>query len=211
LWSRLWNGRGLRSDDPSRAINPNVRISDYEVNDALYDNLIYQAYRDWVLTTFFPQCDKVNASLVGHFNPCKEIVDLYISNVLPGVWGDGIEINDTVDGKPVNAKLINPVRRIWRDSNLDTSKALITKYLANLGTVGIRIQRTPQTIAGDRSTSRVRITEDHPSRLFNIEEDGQGNVTAVVLKYDVQRNFGTLTETVCRWPQPDHAGHRAAD
>jgi hypothetical protein len=192
---RWFRGNGLRQADTQRAIDAGTRINTYDINVALYDNTLYQAYREWVLRNFLTDvtdCSKI--WLAGFFNPVKEIVDLYVSNVLPGVWGRGIEIDPLVDGEPVNAKLAEPVRRIWRDSNLDTLKSVITKYAANFGTVGMRIQRTPETIAGDRSTSRVRITEDHPSRLFNIEEDGQGNVTAVVLKYDVQRNFGTLTD-----------------
>jgi hypothetical protein len=192
---RWFRGNGLRQADTQRAIDAGTRINTYDINVALYDNTLYQAYREWVLRNFLTDvtdCSKI--WLAGFFNPVKEIVDLYVSNVLPGVWGRGIEIDPLVDGEPVNAKLAEPVRRIWRDSNLDTLKSVITKYAANFGTVGMRIQRTPETIAGDRRTSRVRITEDHPSRLFNIEEDGQGNVTAVVLKYDVQRNFGTLTD-----------------
>jgi hypothetical protein len=191
---RQWfRGNGLAKADGQRSIDPGTRNSTYDLNAALYDNTLYQAYRDWVLTNFFPRCDKANASLVGHFNPIKEIVDIYVSNVLPGVWGDGIEVDPMVDGEPVNPLLPPIVRRIWRDSNLDSLKSLIVRYAANLGTVGLRITRTPESIPGDRSTSRVRIQEDHPSRLFNIEEDGQGNVTGVVLKYEIQRNFGTIT------------------
>jgi hypothetical protein len=191
--SRFFRGNGLRQADTQRAISQDTRVSTYDLNVALYDNSIYQAWREWVLGNYFidvtGDCSKL--WLAGFFNPVKEIVDLYVSNVLPGVWGNGIEIDPLVDGKPVNPKLADPVRRIWRDSNLDTNKSIITKYAANLGTVGMRVHRTPETIPGDRSTSRVRITEDHPSRLFNIVEDGQGNVTDVCLKYDVQRNANT--------------------
>jgi hypothetical protein len=192
---RWFRGNGLRSADTQRAIDAGTRTNTYDLNASMYDNTLYQAYRDWVLTTFFPQVtNRVPISLVGHFNPVKEIVDLYVSNVLPGVWGDGVEVDPLVDGKPVNPKLADPLRRIWRDSNGDTLKSVATRHAANLGTVGFRVRRTPETVPGDLSTSRVRIEVDHPVRLFNIEEDSQNNVTAVVLKYEIQRNFGTLTD-----------------
>jgi hypothetical protein len=197
VW-RFFRGNGVAKADTQRSIDPGTRTSTYDLNAALYDNTLYQAYRDWVLTSFFPRATRKTRASSGHFSPFKEIVDLYVSNVLPGVWGNGVEIDPMVDGKPVNPRLAEPVRRIWRDSNLDSLKSVIVRYAANLGTVGLRVTRTPESIPGDLSTSRVRIQEDHPSRLFNIEEDGQGNVTAVVLKYDEQRNFGTLAEPITR-------------
>jgi hypothetical protein len=146
-----------------------------------------------VLTTYFPRCDKANASLVGHFNPVKEIVDLYVSNVLPGVWGNGVEIDPMVDGKPVNPRSPNPCGASGATATSTRSRASSSATPRTSAPSDLRVTRTPESIPGDLSTSRVRIQEDHPSRLFNIEEDGQGNVTAVVLKYEIQRNFGTLT------------------
>lgn len=184
---------GPRANAVRREIDPGSRDTVYGINEALYTNTQYDAWREYILSNYFPTFDP-KSRIVGHFNPCKEIVDLYVSNVLPGTFGHGTDVAPDVDGEPVNPKLPPLIRRVWRDSNLDTVKSEITERAAKLGTCGLRVSVSrpdPRTAAERGAPSRVRVSYDHPGRLFHVEEDGFGNVVVAVLKYKITRNFGT--------------------
>lgn len=195
----------VRATARDAAVSPPTRHAIYRVNELLYDNKVYapRAYGgalEDVLAWYFGQHAGSNVRVVGHFLPCKEIVDLYAGNVLPGVWGgpDGVKVDKDVDGRPVNPALLpppyaaeqgadapdDPLTRIWRDSNLDTAKGTLCRWAANLGTVGLRPVYDPDA-------DRVTVQADHPGRIFDVEEDSDGNVTAVCLKYHVPLNRGT--------------------
>jgi hypothetical protein len=183
---------GPRASAVRREIDPQSRETTYGLNEALYTNTQYDFWREYILSNYFPTFDP-KSRIVGHFNPIKEIVDLYVSNVLPGTWNAGTEVAPEVDREPVNAKLPPLLTRVWRDSNLDTAKSEINERAAKLGTVGLRVtvSRPDPRAAVDRGApSRVRISYDHPGRLFHVEQDGFGNVLVAVLKYQTVRNFG---------------------
>lgn len=162
----------------------------YAVNDALYDNYVYElsrsgGYLERILYQYFGINDCSKVRLVGHFNPIKEIVESY-QNVIGGSYGKEIQLADDVDGEPVKPAILEPVKQIWRDSNLDSDKAMIQRHAANLGSVGLRAVLKP--------SGKVVVQYDHPSRIHYIEEDSEGNKVAVVLKYTLPRNTGTLID-----------------
>lgn len=157
----------------------------YSLNDSLYDNAAYLTHWDRIREICFPKCDP-GTRIFGYFSPFKEIVEAY-QNVMPGTFGEGVSIANEFEGKPINPKLADPIRKIWRDSNLDTEKSMIIRRAANLGTVGLRI-------AYFSDSARVVIQHDHPSRLHYVEQDARGNVVAVTLKYKMPRNVGTNLE-----------------
>lgn len=179
---------------PDEVVKAGVRQGVYTLNQMLYDGTIYNtranagALED-VLKTFIgpAYCDVNRNKIQPIIMPFKECVEAY-QYVLPGTWGDGVEIAEEIDGRPVDARILAPLVRIWRDSRLDTEKATIIRRTANFGTSGIRIKA--RAADGDKP-ARVSLRSDHPERLFNFEEDDEGNVTAVCLKYQETVNVNT--------------------
>jgi hypothetical protein len=174
-----------------------VRDSLYQINEMLYTGSIYQTNHNGgalerVLTTYFGDayCNVNKYRIKPFLMPFKEIVETY-QHVLPGTWGDGVSIADKVNGKPIADAIREPLAKLWASSNLDTEKSKIIRWAANFGTVGLRVT---SNAANGLKPARVAINADHPSRLFNFEEDAEGNVTAVCLKYTLPINYGTLAE-----------------
>jgi hypothetical protein len=206
-WTWLTSGMGRvfgRRDTSVETVDWNARAGIYAINELLYNNEVYRtrarggALEDVLQTAIGTAYTDVNRYRIpAFFMPFREIVDTYL-NVLPGVWGEQIKPAEKIDGKDINQKLADPLRRIWRASNLDTEKATFIKWCANFGTVGLRIS---SRFPGDALDPEAVISVDHPSRLFNFEEDASGNVTAVVLKYKIPVNEGTLEDP--KWESSD--------
>lgn len=182
---------------PEEVVQWGVREGIYAVNQMLYDGTAYQtranagALEDILKTYIGPAFCDVNKNKIQPFLlPFKEIVEAY-QYVLPGTWGDGVEIADEVNGKPVDQRILEPLAKVWQASLMDTLKGSIIRWAANFGTVGMRVTARG---AIDGKPARVAIAADHPARLFNFEQDSEGNVTAVCLKYRTQVNDGTLAE-----------------
>jgi hypothetical protein len=154
-----------------------TRAGQYRINELFYANRIYAMRNDGgLLETICERdlaCDCVEGTRVIPVVGVREIVDLYL-NVWPGVWGNGMGVADKFDGVDVNAALVKAVRKVWRDSGLDTVKSVGLRLGANLGTCGIRIRAT---------ADRVQLDFVHPGDIADFEEDEQGNVKAVLLRY----------------------------
>lgn len=181
---------------PEEIVDWQQRGQLYAVNELLYDNRVYLTRRNGgaledVLATYLGRsgCNPAQYPIVGHFSPYKEIVDVY-QNCIPGAWGEDVKIADEVNGKKVNAPLVPALEEVWRASNFDTEKQKLMRWAANYGTVGIRIVATTT----DDDKQRVSLRIDHPKRLLTFEEDSEGNVTAVSLKWNDRVNRGTLEE-----------------
>lgn len=187
----------------------------YTVNELLYSNRAYLAGAqggalESILTTYFGKSAADCPSgttlagaypLTGHFAPFKEIVDVY-QNCVPGTWGAETRPADTIGTgateKPVNPRLLPALDAVWRMSNLDTEKQKIQRWAANYGTVGMRVTARRGEPPG---AGRVAVRVDHPERLYNFEEDAEGNVTAVCLKYNLPVNYGTLDSPDYDYPE----------
>jgi hypothetical protein len=200
-WSYLSSGLSWlfsrRAGQAEReSVDWGTRSGVYAINELLYAGTVYATrHRGGALEDILKlyvgsaYIDVNRYKVWPHFMPFREIVDTYL-NVLPGTFGQDITVAPQVDDEPVNPLLADPLSRIWRASNLDTEKQMFIRWCANFGTVGLRVSLRPQ--AQDEFAPRPVVSVDHPSRLFNFEEDANGNVTAVVLKYGkaVNRNAG---------------------
>lgn len=182
---------------PEDVVKFDVRNGAYAINELLYSGSVYQtranggALEDILRTYIGPAFTDANRNrILPLFNPVAEIVETY-QHVLPGTWGDGVTLADKVNDRPIDQAIREPLANIWKASNFDSEKAKLIRWGANFGTVGIRVVARG---ARDNRPSRVSIVADHPSRLFNFEEDGEGNVVAVCLKYQMPVNRGTLAD-----------------
>lgn len=181
----------FRSDANTRANVYSARVASFAANEMMYDNTIYQFGMRGIMSEClgWNEADfdtKRIPNIAGHFNPAKEIVDTY-QNVMRGTWGKELKVTPQDQNATLPTPLADALTKIWRDSNLDTAKQSLQQWCANLGTVGMRP-------VSDPDTQQIRIHIDHPSRLFTIEEDPQGNAESVVLKYKKPHNYGTALE-----------------
>jgi hypothetical protein len=181
IFNRTATGQALSE----RQRNSAARQTLYAINEGLYDNQCYDDPQHWktIREKWLKKCPP-DDHVIGWFSPFKEIVEAY-QNVLPGTFGNGLEIDDKADeqGRPVNRQIIEPITTIWRDSGLDSTKAEMLRYGANLGTFALR--------AVQLDSGAVVVQVHHPGRIFDAEIDGQGNCVAVVLKYFLPFNVST--------------------
>lgn len=199
-FDRALNRLGYVRARPAETVEFENRAGLFELNELLYSGQAYNptgaggALESILREAAGPNfCDVNRFRIFPFFLPFKPIVDAY-QNVLPGTWGvEQIRPADEYDGKPINDAIRRPLTEIWRASNFDTNKALLIQLAANLGTVGMRVTARPASEDGSKP-ARVAIGVDHPSRLFNFEEDADRNVTAVCLKYELKVNRGTLSD-----------------
>jgi hypothetical protein len=161
---------------------------------ALYDNTIYDSqtdggFREIVLREVFgiesTVVEDPPGSAIGpYFNPIKPIVDAY-QNVLMGAFGKDIKVAPQFNGTDVTPVLLqdadNPIGSVWKWSNLDTEKQTLQRNAACFGACGIRVVADPNAGAG----GQVTLQFDHPSRIVDFDTDARGNVTAVLLQYQL--------------------------
>jgi hypothetical protein len=125
---------------------------------------------------------ETKSRIVPHYNAFRSIVDVY-QHALSGKLGDGLEIDEKANGKPVYTDLPDLIGRVWRWSNLDAEKDPLIQTVANQGTAGLRIVYQ----AGDTpDLSRVYLAWDHPRYIKSVETDARGNVRHVVLKWTIE-------------------------
>lgn len=181
-----------------------ARQHQYSFNHAMLKNRVYRAeayggFRAQVFKEAFNMDCTPDLRMVGAYNPTREIVDAY-QNCLRGTFGQELKVAEKVEGRDVNALLVNeaesPIGKIWKWSNLDTAKHLTQEWAANLGTVGLRVVATNDADVANR---RVSIQIDHPGVIFDFNPDDRGNVTEVELQYtDLAGEFGNREEAKVR-------------
>lgn len=167
-------GELFRRDRAPAGALADYRMLAYNAWDGYYDNTIYLS------TGQGGQRDEINralgnekaADLAGVYNPVGRVVDLY-QHVLGGQFDD--EIRAETD----NELILDPLRQIWRWSNINRTKQRLCKLAPLHGNVGLRIVAEPQR-------GRVRINVEHPQVIREIDIDQQGNVDAVLLEYDLE-------------------------
>ena len=168
------------------------RHDQYRVNAMLRLNELYAhspSIRNGSLS--LSPCDGRNAPeyLAGLFNPIALAVDAY-RHVLPGSWGNELDVAPEHNGKPVNANVSSAIDRLWQWSNLNVKLAgNVILPTANYGTVGLRVAVAGAD--GPPAAKRVTIQPEHPGNITRIEVDGRGNVQWVELTYQTR---AALTE-----------------
>lgn len=154
------------------------RVDTYRMNDAYYDNYVYDTLLNGGFReTINEQLGNPRTTILsGMFNPVSEIVDVY-QNVFAGGFGDEIIAEPGDQATAID----EPLKQIWRWSNMDQEKLLICKYAALHGTVGIRIvAESPD----DPARRRIYIKAEHPRIIRDVQLDRRGNVEAILLEYD---------------------------
>lgn len=164
--------------------------------DAMYANRVYLSQDDGGLReTILDELGEQDSArpLIGYFEPTAPIVDAY-RQCLAGQWGRQlIAVPDGGD----NPTMMDALAKLWRWGNLDEQKDVLSYYAACHGTVGLRIDAITGRDSVDKTSARVRIVPVSASSIIDFAEDGQGNITDVILEYDVLvGKLGESRETV---------------
>jgi len=151
---------------------------------AYYDNQIYKSINEGGYRQFIN--DRLGSAkvggLAGLYNPVERTADVY-QYVFDGHFGTDIKINQKLDDDktPVNPKILDPIEQIWKWSNIDSEIELLDRYTPVLGSSGLRVVFENAPAVENR---RVYLSVEHPNLIRDVEIDGRGNITQIVLEYD---------------------------
>ena len=134
----------------------------YQVLRAYYDqNGLYQ---DLMATSFY--LDQWHESMQPLYNPCHRSVEFFVAKILPGMLPEALLIltdNDTI---------VEPIRDIWRWSNLNQQKPVAIRWLSIYGDLFIH----PVT---NEDMDKVYLQFIRPEYVTDWTEDRRGNVTSI--------------------------------
>lgn len=153
------------------------RLLSYQAWDAYYHNRIYEpvaggGQRENILAALG---NAAAADLAGLYNPVARVVDLY-QHVLGGEFGVDIQ---AVPGDNAG-QIRDPLRRIWRWSNINQAKQLLCRIAPTHGNCGLRVVVRN---AEDPARRRVFLKPEHPATIRDVELDERGNVAEILLEY----------------------------
>lgn len=194
---------GTSRERASASRTPLTRETLYQHLYAYYTNVIYTR------SLYGGGLDIVNRELgeaaagdiAGLFNPVKRVCELYARNVFHGNFGDEIFIAETVgterQKKPVNPRILDPLERIWKWSNINVEKERLPRLNAVLGNAGLRVVAVvgddyPNDRLEDR---RVYIQIEHPIIIDDVMYSVRGDVEQIITQYWVREGSLSLTNT----------------
>ncbi len=160
--------------------NPESRHALYKIWWSYFDNTTYNSKEDGgyreIINSYLGSASIGN--LAPLFNPIERAVRAY-EYVFDGIFGENITIDKEVDGNPVNNEIIQPIRDIWKWSNINGWKNEVLIRTASLGTCGLRI-----VYRNDSNGKRIFLIPEHPSLIKYVEQDERENITQIVLEYE---------------------------
>lgn len=152
-----------------------ARLNRYWVNQAYYDNTVYDAIEAFSPT--LKASERLYRHVRGVYNPVFRENKLITSFAYRGT----LDTDNLGDGAlPLlydNAALDEPLRQVMRWSNLGQQLAMYPHYAALLGDVA-------WWVVDDRVRQRVRLELLHPGKIRDVELDEVGNVKAAVIEYE---------------------------
>jgi hypothetical protein len=151
----------------------------YKIWWAYFDNKIYMGtadggYRD-LINTYLGSANIGNLATL--FNPVERAVRAY-EYVFDGKFGKDVKVNDTVDGQPTNKAIIDPIKQIWKWSNINGWKNELLIKTAALGTCGLRIEIVLQP------EKKIFFVLDAPDKIKFVELDARENIIQLVREYE---------------------------
>ena len=187
------------------------RRAAFDAWQAYYDNSIYEpisggGQREQVNATLG---NAAAADLAGLYNPVAEVVDLY-----QHVFGGAFLPSDTAPGEDeptdiravARSPLVPPaLDRVWQWSNLDVAKQQLCRLAPLHGTCGLRVVAVNDA---DPLRRRVYLKPEHPRVITDVEQDTRGNVTAIILEYEVTEGIGDAQQVIAVREELDKAEFR---
>lgn len=146
-------------------------------------NTVYQSYLEntvYSIETFSGSL-KVAHRLYRHIRPIYNPVARQNRLIVANVFQGSLDTKDMTRGalplESDNQAIFEPLKRIYRWSNLGQQLGLYVHYAALYG-------NGPLWVVDDRQRQRVRLEVVHPSRIKDVQFDEVGNVKAVVFEYE---------------------------
>lgn len=155
----------------------------YEMNWAAYENTAYREVHSWAkyMKNRYGLYDYIRSI----YSPAFKLGNFYQTHI----WGGDLP---QIDGSP---EIVRAVEELWKWSNWQVRKDIVTLWGAVLGDVALRV-------VDDIEKQRVYIEVLHPGLIESVEKDSFGNVKGYVIEDTVSRPNGsgtvTYTEEVAR-------------
>lgn len=178
-----WNAARRTFEDPSTAYGESFQCgqNDYRTRWGRYSNEMFERASavDW---SRYKADYKLYRNIRSLQNPCKQLVEFYVSNLYPGVISrDGLPFPS---GRPsaipfsddTPPELIAAIAQIWQWSNWQLLKSRQIRYCAATGDV-------LSEIIDDVERGKVYLEVVWPGQVYDLELDHAGNIDMYVLEY----------------------------
>lgn len=161
------------SIDETEFVDWNARALRYDIFWSLYENTAYRSIHSWSKKM------KADYGLYRHvrniYNPTYRLASFWQTHLMGGLLdptaGDGQSAPSALpietDSKPLRGALA----RLWRDSNWQVNKDILTLYGSLMGDVALKI-------CDDTERGYVYLEVVHPGTVSEVVLDQQGNVKA---------------------------------
>ncbi len=178
-------GRIIKNGPATTATAWSDRRAMFALYDGMYSNTLYETYANG------GQREALNAALgnaaaadlAGLFNPCAQVVDLYLQ-VFGGEWGKDVKCQ----GSP---EVLAALEQVWKWTNINIEQQPLCRMAATSGTVGLRVVWRDDP---NPARKRVYLKAEHPRIIRDVQVDDRGNVEGIELEYDEVEGLGDAQE-----------------
>lgn len=171
---KTYNEKALIPDDTLGWDDYAYRLFRYSLNDAYYNNTIYQDILTFAAT--HREKRKLYAYVRGIYNPVARLCDLYVAKVYGGNLDYEKLMRGAIPIAQADPRLRTAICQLWLWSNWGQQKSLYVRNGAKLGDSFIKIVDEP-----DRRKVRMEVL--HPSRVRDVTVDAVDNVKAITIEY----------------------------
>lgn len=158
----------------------------YAINWAYYENTAYSKVHKW--STGKKTQEGLYKYIRSIYGPVYRLGEFYKSHLWGGRLDRGAGDEGALPIETDNGALRLAIADLWRWSNWQTKKDIVTLYGAVLGDVVIRV-------IDDTDKSRVYLENIHPGKLKDVTFDAFGNVKSYTIEED-RTNPLNATQTV---------------
>lgn len=149
----------------------------YAVLWATYESTVYRDIHRWA-TKLRADLNLYRYTRAIH-NPAFRIGEFYATHTWGGrldpMAGDGVAKPSAIPIVADNPDVRPAIATLWKASNLGQRKAIVPRWGATLGDVGLMVRDDP-------TRQRVQLIPVHPSTLRDVVRDEMGHVKAYVLE-----------------------------
>lgn len=143
----------------------------YELYWAFYENTAYRNVHSWATT--YRQQQSLYKYIRGIYNPAYRLGEFWKAHLWGGrldpAAGDGKTKPSALPIETDNEKLREPISTLWKWSNWQINKQIVTLHGSVLGDVVMQV-------VDDVERKKVYIQPVHPGLLKSVEVDAWGNV-----------------------------------
>lgn len=163
----------------------------YEIMWALYENTMFRNIHKWA--TAYRNQYSLYRHIRNIYNPAYRLVEFWKMMLWGGLLSSDAAEEGSIPIRTDSQNLRDAIARVWKYSNWDVNKDILTMWCCALGDCGLRI-------VDDVPAKEVRLELVHPATIKDLTRDARGYVKAYELEEVRVLNGREVTygETVTR-------------